>query len=139
VCTAWRQAEPSGAPALRGAVRVPGKLFPSCPRRPGWVPVCLFRDYFCPTLAAGRQNLSLAAFGAWLNPEVLLLFFLSVFQRCPRLRALLVVTILFSIPMTWIALNRMDHAGVAVYPLGPGHFLWITGILLSVFAESSAF
>ena len=82
---------------------------------------------------------SLAAFGAWLNPEVLLLFFLSVFQRCPRLRALLVVTILFSIPMTWIALNRMDHAGVAVYPLGPGHFLWITGILLIVFAESSAF
>ena len=41
--------------------------------------------------------------------------------------------------MTWIAINRMDHAGVAVYPLGPGHFLWIAGILLIVFAESSAF
>jgi len=81
----------------------------------------------------------LAAFGAWLNPEVLLLFSLSVFQRCPRVRALLVVTILFSIPMTWIALRRMDHGGVAVYPLGPGHFLWIAGILLIVFAESPAF
>src|SRR5947207_13345333 len=85
------------------------------------------------------QISALAAFGAWLNPEVLLLFFLSVFQRSPRLRALLVATILFSIPMTWIAINRMDHAGVAVYPLGPGHFLWIARILLIVFAESSAF
>jgi len=80
---------------------------------------------------------SLAAFGVLLNPELLLLFFLSVFQRCPRVRALLVVTILFSIPMTWIALHRMDQAGMLVYPLGPGHFLWIAGILFIVFAESS--
>lgn len=41
--------------------------------------------------------------------------------------------------MTWIALYRMDNAGMAVYPLGPGHFLWVAGILLIVFAELSAF
>ena len=82
---------------------------------------------------------SLAAFGGWLNPEVLLLFCLSLWGRWHRLRALLVTMILFSIPMTWIALYRMDQAGMSVYPLKAGHFLWIAGILLIVLPESSAF
>lgn len=82
---------------------------------------------------------SLAAFSGWLNPEVLLLFCLSVSGRGRCLRALLVVTILFSIPMTWIAMYRMDQAGIFVYPLRAGHFLWIAGILLIVLPELSAF
>jgi len=69
----------------------------------------------------------LAAFGAWLNPEVLLLFSLSVVQRCPRVRALLVVTILFSIPMTWIALRRMDHGGWQFIHSARGTFSGLLG------------
>lgn len=78
---------------------------------------------------------SLAAFGGWLNPEVFLFFCLSVARRGRRLRSLLTVTILFSIPMTWIAIHRMDEAGMAMYPLRVGHFFWITGILLIVLPE----
>jgi hypothetical protein len=74
----------------------------------------------------------LAGFGGWLNPEVLLLFCLFVSGRGQRLRPLLVVTILFPIPMTWIAIYRMDQTGIFVYPLRAGHFLWIGGILLIV-------
>ena len=74
---------------------------------------------------------SLALFGGWLNPQVLLLFLLSVFRVAPRLRAVLVVTILFSIPMTWIAIHRMDAAGMFM-ELKAGHFLWVAGILLIV-------
>jgi hypothetical protein len=58
------------------------------------------------------QISSFALFGGWLNPQVLLLFFLSVFRVASRLRALLTVTILFSIPMTWIAIHRMNAAGM---------------------------
>jgi len=75
---------------------------------------------------------SLALFGGWLNPQVLLLFFLSVFRVASRLRALLTVSILFSIPMTWIAIHRMNAAGMNM-DLKIGHFLWIAGILLIVF------
>ncbi len=74
---------------------------------------------------------SLALFGGWLNPQVLPLFFLSVFRVASRLRALLTVTILFSIPMTWIAIHRMNAAGMYM-DLKTGHFLWIAGILLIV-------
>src|SRR6266550_6127339 len=49
---------------------------------------------------------SLALFGGWLNPQVLLLFFLSAFRLASPLRGVLTVTILFSIPMTWIAIGR---------------------------------
>jgi hypothetical protein len=74
---------------------------------------------------------SLALFGGWLNPQVLLLFLLSVFHVAPRLRAVLSVSILFSIAMTWIAIHRMNAAGMFM-DLKVGHFLWITGILLIV-------
>jgi len=74
---------------------------------------------------------SLALFGGWLNPQVLLLFFLCVFRVASRLRALLTVTILFSIPLTWIAIHRMNAAGMDM-DLKVGHFLWIAGILLIV-------
>src|SRR5260370_252921 len=74
---------------------------------------------------------SLALFGGWLNPQVLLLFFLCVFRVAPRFRAVLNVTILFSIPMTWIAIHRMGAAGMYM-DLKAGHFLWIAGILLIV-------
>jgi len=74
---------------------------------------------------------SLALFGGWLNPIVLVLFFLSVFHRAPRLRAVLTVTTLFSIPMTWVAIHRMNDAGMAM-DLNVGHFLWIAGILFIV-------
>jgi hypothetical protein len=74
---------------------------------------------------------SLALFGGWLNPQVLLLFFLSVFRAFSPLRAVLTVTILFSIPMTWIAIHRMNVAGMYM-DLKVGHFLWIAGILFSV-------
>jgi len=77
----------------------------------------------------GDKISSLALFGGWLNPQVLLLFFLSVFRVAARLRALLTVTILFSIPMTWIAIHRMNAAGMYM-DLKVGHFLWIAGILL---------
>jgi hypothetical protein len=71
---------------------------------------------------------SLALFGGWLNPIVLVLFFLSVFRVAPRLRAVLTVTTLFSIPMTWISIHRMNDAGMSM-DLKVGHFLWIAGIL----------
>lgn len=74
----------------------------------------------------------LALFGGWLNPQVLFLFFLSRLRMVPRLRALLTVTILFSIPMTWFAIHRMGEARMAM-DLKIGHFLWIFGILLVVF------
>ena len=61
---------------------------------------------------------SLALFGGWLNPQVLLLFFLSVFRVFSPLRAMLTVTILFSIPMTWIAIHRMNAAGMYMDPQG---------------------
>jgi hypothetical protein len=77
------------------------------------------------------QISSFALFGGWLNPQVLLLFFLSVFRVASRLRALLTVTILFSIPMTWIAIHRMNAAGMYM-DRTVGHFLWIAGILLIV-------
>jgi hypothetical protein len=73
----------------------------------------------------------LALFGGWLNPQVLLLFFLSAFRLASPLRAVLAVTILFSIPMTWIAIHRMNAAGMYMDPK-VGHFLWIAGILLIV-------
>src|SRR5215470_1527025 len=72
---------------------------------------------------------SLALFGGWLNPQVLLLFFLSALRAARRLRAVLTVTILFSIPMTWLAVHRMRDAGMAM-DLKIGHYLWVTGILL---------
>ena len=72
---------------------------------------------------------SLALFGGWLNPQVLLLFFLTVFRVARSLRALLAVTILVSIPMTWIAIHRMSAAGMYM-DLKVGHFLWIAGIVL---------
>ena len=78
-----------------------------------------------------KQISSLALFGGWLNPQVLLMFFLSVYRANPRLRAVLSVTILFSIPMTWIAIHRMNAAGMFL-DLKAGHFLWIAGILLIV-------
>jgi hypothetical protein len=74
---------------------------------------------------------SLALFGGWLNPQVLLLFFLSVFRAFSNFRAVLTVTILFSIPMTWIAIHRMNDAGMYM-DLKVGHFLWIAGILFIV-------
>ncbi len=74
---------------------------------------------------------SLALFGGWLNPQVLLLFFLSAFRLASPLRGVLTVTILFSIPMTWIAIHRMNVAGMYM-DLKVGHFLWIAGILLMV-------
>jgi hypothetical protein len=74
----------------------------------------------------------LALFGGWLNPLVLVLFFLSVFRVAAYLRALLAVTILFSIPMTWIAIYRMSIAGMAMN-LQVGHFLWVLGIALIAF------
>jgi len=74
---------------------------------------------------------SLALFGGWLNPQVLLLFFLSAFRPASPLRGVLTVTILFSIPMTWIAIDRMNVAGMYM-DLKVGHFLWIAGILLIV-------
>lgn len=74
---------------------------------------------------------SLALFGAWLNPQVLLLFFLSVIRVVSPLRAALTVTILFSIPMTWIAIHRMNAAGMYM-DFKVGHFLWIAEILLIV-------
>src|SRR5690349_13998765 len=55
---------------------------------------------------------ALALFGGWLNPQVLLLFFLSACRLASPLRAVLTVTILFSIPMTWIAIHRMNAAGM---------------------------
>jgi hypothetical protein len=58
------------------------------------------------------QISSLALFGGWLNPQVLLLFFLTVFRVARYLRALLAVTILFSIAMTWISIHRMSAAGI---------------------------
>lgn len=75
------------------------------------------------------QISSLALCGGWLNPQVLLLFFLTVFCAAPSLRALLTVTILFSISMTWIAIHRMSAAGMYM-DLKAGHFLWIAGIVL---------
>lgn len=82
-------------------------------------------------LATRRQNILSCAFWGWLNPQVLLLFFLSVFRVVSPLRAALTVTILFSIPMTWIAIHRMNAAGTYM-DFKVGHFLWIVEILLIV-------
>jgi hypothetical protein len=79
----------------------------------------------------GDKISSLAVFGGWLNPQVLLLFFFSVFRVVSPLRAVLTVTVLFSIPMTWIAIHRMNAAGMYM-DLKVGHFLWIAGILFIV-------
>src|SRR5262249_7130626 len=73
----------------------------------------------------------LVLFGGWLNPQLLLLFFLSAFRLGSPLRAVLTVTIFFSIPMTWIAIHRMNADGMYL-DLKVGHFLWIAGILLIV-------
>jgi len=86
-----------------------------------------------------NQISSLAVFGALLNPEVLALFLLSILQRAPRLRAVLSVVILFSVPMTWIAIHRMNAAGMFM-ELRIGHFVWIIGIVVIVLADlQSAF
>jgi hypothetical protein len=74
---------------------------------------------------------SLALFGGWLNPQALLLFFLSISRVFSSLRAVLTITIPFSIPMTWIAIHRMNAAGMYM-DLKVGHFLWIAGILFIV-------
>lgn len=60
-----------------------------------------------------------------------MLFFLSVFRVAPRFRAVLTVTTLFSIPMTWISIHRMNTAGMSM-DLNFGHFVWIAGILFIV-------
>jgi hypothetical protein len=78
-----------------------------------------------------HQISSLSLFGVWLNPIVLTLFFLSIFRVAPRLRAVLTVTSLFSIPMTWISIHRMNAAGMFM-DLNFGHFVWIAGILFIV-------
>ena len=74
---------------------------------------------------------SLALFGGWLNPQVLLFFFLSALRAALRLRAILTITILFSIPMTWITIHRMSQARMFM-DLKIGHLLWIAGILFIV-------
>lgn len=96
---------------------------------------CAFLAIFTTPWQHDDKISSLAAFGGWLNPELLLFFCLSILRCGHRLRSVLTIAILFSIPMTWIALYRMNDAGMALYPLRIGHFLWIAGILLIVLPD----
>jgi hypothetical protein len=77
---------------------------------------------------------ALAMFGGLINPQIILLSLLYAARWGRPLRAVLAVTILLSIPLTWIAIAQMHFAGMP-RRIGPGHVLWIAGILLMVLPE----
>jgi hypothetical protein len=88
---------------------------------PGW---------WCALYALWPWNIqeasNLAFFGGLINPLVFLYFLLTVLNLGERLRTILAAAILFCIPLTWIALDRMDKHPVT------GHYLWIAGVLLLI-------
>src|SRR5690242_21494527 len=109
-----------GTPSMSLVRRYSGRVFgpflfllsfflPAISDRPGfeWALWALFAWHL-----NDDQISSLAVFGGCINLEILLLFWLSALSRGQRFRSLLTVLILFSIPMTWIALYRMNHAGM---------------------------
>jgi hypothetical protein len=81
------------------------------------------------------DNISaLAIFGGSINPQIILVSLLYA-ARCGRLlRSVLAVTILLCVPLTWVAIAQMSFAGMSMR-IGPGHVLWIVGILLMVLPE----
>ena len=88
-------------------------------------------------MAWGRHDekiSSLAMFGGLINPQVILFSLLAAARTARFLRSLLAVTILFCIPITWVAIYQMSVAGMAMN-VGPGHVLWIVGILLMVYPD----
>jgi hypothetical protein len=77
---------------------------------------------------------SLAMFGGLINPQIILFSLLYAARWGRPLRSVLAVTILLCIPLTWIAIAQMSFAGIQMR-IGPGHVLWIVGILLMVLPE----
>lgn len=77
---------------------------------------------------------SLAMFGGLINPQIILFSLLYASRVARQVRSLLAVTILFCIPITWIAIYQMSVAGMPMN-IGPGHVLWIAGILLMIFSD----
>lgn len=135
-------ADSRGAPSMSKVGRYSGRVFgpflfllsfflPSVGDLPGFE--CALWALFVWNFHDDQVS-SLAIFGGCINLEILLLFCLSALNRGQRFRSLLIVVILFSIPMTWIALYRMNHARM-ILSLDRGHFFWIAGILLIVLPE----
>jgi hypothetical protein len=88
-----------------------------------------------PTWNSHDDNISaLAIFGGFINPQIIRVSLLYA-ARCGRLlRSVLAVTILLCVRLTWIAIAQMSFAGMSMR-IGPGHVLWIVGILLTVLPE----
>jgi hypothetical protein len=66
----------------------------------------------------------LSWFGGIINPLAVLYVFLSALPGTDKIRAYLSSAILFCIPLTWFALDRMN------VQVKVGHFAWIAGVLL---------
>lgn len=80
-------------------------------------------------LAAGDSDpgtSQLAFFGGLINPLVVLYVIRTAFRPIGRIRTYLAIAIVSCMPLTWIALFRMNMQ------LHVGHFAWITGISLMV-------
>ncbi len=96
-------------------------LLPAADAIPGWM---------CALYAIWPWNIQeaskLAFFGGLINPLIVLYFFLSAIGAGSRIRTVLASAMLVCIPLTWIALDRMDKRPQI------GHFLWIAGILLMI-------
>ena len=94
---------------------------PAADAMPGWM---------CAVYAIWPWNIQeaskLAFFGGLINPLVVLYFFLSAINAGGRIRAVLASAMLICMPLTWVALERMDKRPQI------GHFLWIAGILLMI-------
>ena len=66
----------------------------------------------------------LVLFGGLVNPLGVLYLLVSALNAASKVRAYLAVAILFCIPLTWFALDRMN------VQVKVGHFVWIAGVLL---------
>ena len=106
---------------LGAAIYLVSFRLPAAGAIPGWM---------CAVYAIWPWNVQeaskLAFFGGLINPFVVLYFFLSANHAGGRIRTVLASAMLLCIPLTWIALDRMDKRPQI------GHFLWIAGILLMI-------
>jgi hypothetical protein len=99
-----------------------------------WLPaVGMLPGWMCALYAIWPWSIQeaskLAFFGGLINPLVVLYFFLSAISTGGRVRAVLVYAMVTCIPLTWMALDRMDKRPQI------GHFLWIAGILLMILSD----
>jgi hypothetical protein len=75
----------------------------------------------------------LAMFGGLINPQIIIFAALAAGRIGKPVRSVLAVGILICIPLSWIAIYQMS-AGMTMN-IGPGHILWLAGILLMIFPD----